>query len=278
MFQILGILIAARPAPRPTRCLGEDARLNTIPGPPFEEQHSEYVTLGMGNDHFHIAYSARNGPNCEPDITGNNVLIAVFELMDGRALIFGSGYGDRTHETLCFGARYGSDVDADLVDEILRGCLRLGDAKLVFAVPHGHVDHVNPEFVHALETRGHTFDELWVHVGDESEVRDMPAEPEAWDADEQNRICAFGSLASSCETQASDPDTISFATTVGTAFFSRREGHTPGAVDLVLQHVSGNYILLGSAPPGAAGATNCDNALYNQAIQVWNPHGNLVYQ
>ena len=252
----------------PSTCTAQDASLNTA-APPYKELVADFLPVGIGGDCFFVTYSTRENSSG----VNNNVTVSIFELLDGRVLLFGSGYGDLPV------AANSAAADAAVVDDVIRNCLSLDDTNLVFVVPHGHPDHFNPAFVHELENLGHTFDELWVHAGDLAAVQNPNPQLEPWDPDEIPLIQSFGDMRSTCESSPRDPNTVHFATTIGTIYFSHRPGHTDGAVDLILQHGSGFYIMYGSGPPGMFGSSSCDTATpYINAIQTWEAHGNVVYQ
>lgn len=227
----------------------------------------------------------------EQEFRSNNVLITVFELACNESadiLIFDTGYGCRSGETE---SEFGPLHDATLVDDIVRGCMELlGDLSVAIVVPHGHPDHINPEFIQALESLdGYTIDRIYVHV-DDLEFLGQPGfhvpgscefpgcgpeghpfscwEDKIWPFGESDCCnlkplppeinCTPPSEETDCEISAEESG-LSFRTKMGKVWLRGRDGHTPGSVDLVLEHKNDSerrFTIYGSMIPSCELNTN----------------------
>lgn len=237
-------------------------------------------------------------PEGPPVIRKNNVLMTVLELAcgeDADILVFGTGYGCRIIGEVST-AEWGPEFDAGLVNNIVRNCMGLqGPLRVAFVVPHGHPDHFNPEFIYALQgLGGYVVDRIYVHVDDEMHLNQIgmgcpgplvsaacSAACEAVNCTNNNFGCwpieTFGQpdccngapwagepicpdpTPKDCESAWDSPGVLSFRSTQGRVWFRGRDGHTPGSVDLVLDHKDGSgrqFVVWGSMIPGCQ-ASNC---------------------
>lgn len=231
----------------------------------------QYVPIGSGNKRVHVAFSTiANGSD-----RVNNVTMWVLELACSQGadiLIFGTGYGCRNN------FEFGPDTDAANVHHIIRQCIGLaGNVKLAFVAPHGHADHINPEFVHALLNAGnYTLGKIYVHADDMTAAQGISTDPDCseseWTAAELDpatgNFVSFGVMdgchpvdpSNRCQQHWNDAGVKSFDTTVGKVWFQSRDGHTPGAVDLVIDYMGDEaerYVLYGSATPCVIVGNNC---------------------
>lgn len=247
-------------------------------GPRYKELSHEVIPVGDDGDRFFVVYSSKQG------VTGeliNNVKVSLFELAseDGvrRALIFGSGYGNRRPdpEKPMVGARNTVGDDLAVIDGVLRGPMGLpAGTPIVFVVPHAHIDHINPEFLRELEANEYPVEVVWVHVDDEQPM--LTRKDFHWTEHERELVRTFGTTGASCE-QSAEEAGFALETTIGRVWFRLRPGHSPGAVDLILDHrgdADRRWVMLGSAMAGSHGAGACE---LDGIRGLFRAHGNTVF-
>lgn len=252
------LLLSPLTAQAPTPCPAGDSRLNTFL--PYEVG-SDYVPVTRDDAlGFYVVYSGRD------DVNSNGVdlnsSICILEIDPDELLIFGSGYGD----TIGPGsAQNDADFDVANVVAVVSGCLgRDPTTQTVhFVAPHGHGDHINPPFIHALEDAGFTVPDISFHQGDFALVYFHPL----WtDADKAKFVQLYDS-------GICDEEILSFDTTLGKVWFRARPGHTPGSIDLVIDvrnnpldrfEIRGSDV--GGACPDTPPGTNEDIEVHGNAL------------
>lgn len=159
-----------------------------------------------------------------------------------QALVFGAGYGD-----WCL-ASDGATCDARRTAHVLREELgmRAGSTDVRFVAPHGHMDHVNPEFLAALEAQGYRVRDIVYHAADEGLAvpAGVPVEAMAWSAAQRARLRAVESVDEIHDGPGG------FASPLGAVRFLHRPEHTPGSLDLVLEGAWGALVVRGSLHAG----------------------------
>ena len=273
---------------RPAGCGATNARENSsrtpILGGPGAIQYVPVVPGGKRKDRFHVAYSAKTGAGSPPCTNRvNNSLISVFQLTPfdrsgSDILIYGTGYGTRfLNGSPCDGAEYrarGARIDAENVADIVRRCLELrGTVKVDVVVPHSHADHINPEFLHELESMNFKVQAIMTHADDLGATRNVDVAITAADPNTsrwgslRDLIQPYGTKASvpclqTVCTERIEDSPLYYLTRQGPVWMRERGGHTPGASDLVLDIGSdtrNRIVIYGSSPPGTGPATtaNC---------------------
>ena len=237
---------------------------------------------------FYVVYSYRDadvGLRCEPNTSAeNNVGIFVLPLAPARernrVLLFGAGYGDH-----CM-ARYGAACDAGWVDYVLRNELGFEPATtdLEFAAPHGHFDHVNPEFLRALQAIGYGPVRLVYHELEGLIEPDPQAECEPQvvqypgptiEAGEQRTAMDWSGVAGTRTSLSSaEAERLVYAVErdgqpLGTATFLVDPGHGCGALDLFLEFRPGHSIAV-------RGSNQRNVAPEGELVFDLAPHGNVV--
>lgn len=242
----------------PTFCGGDDDPI-------------QFVPVGDGGNGLYVAFSTIENPST--GVRTNNVTMWVLELACGQSadiLVFGTGYGCRNT------AEFGPALDVERVNHIVRNCIGLsGTVEVAFVVPHGHADHINPEFVHTLVANGYTIDKIYVHIDDQGATKSLPAvsgcPSSVFTQVEKNPTTGifqpFGTADqcntnpdNGCEQTWSHANVKSFDTTLGKTWFRGRDGHTRGSVDLVIDYLGNEaerYLVYGSATPCTVVSNNC---------------------
>ena len=225
----------------------------------------DFIPVDCPDQGFYVVYSHRSTP-------ANNVNIFIIALDPGasgrnQVLIFGSGYGDTGIAT------FGAECDALWTDYVIRNELGFNPCRtdIELFAPHGHVDHINPEYIHKLGQLSYRFANITFHAADYNLVQTsqpnecMPGTcpitfveyqasglPEihqmAWQAGDPLRM----------GTPAFFENTIWFSP-LGTIRFDPVPGHTCGSIDLILQQPTRFVRILGSnnvcpTPPWAVGS------------------------
>jgi hypothetical protein len=272
-------------------------------------QHVQVLRSGGRTGHFGVAYSAKTKAGSEPcNERVNNALISVFELSPADpsgsdVLIYGTGYGCRfLSGGTCDGAQYqkfGAATDAANVDSIVRRCMqRAGTIKIDVVVPHSHADHINPEFLHALEALDYKVQAIMTHADDynatmrvDTSTRTACGSISRWDS-LSSLIQPYGTQSSTpclqtvCITRREDSP-LTYKALTGDIWMRERGGHTPGASDLVLDvggDPSRRILIYGSAPPGTGPSTTstCMAPICNTTLtgvrQTILAHGNVRFQ
>ncbi len=168
---------------------------------------------------FYVVYSAKQ------DESGTGIAstacIYVLPLANEEVLLFGAGWGDSSWAGW---ALHDADYDVAHVDQVIRTCLGLDPARarLRFAAPHGHPDHVNAAFVKSLERAGYVLAEIAFHEDDRDPIESMP-----WYPHQEELFHVLAGLPCGREL-------ASYASPLGRLWLTSRPGHTPGAIDLVL--------------------------------------------
>ena len=135
--------------------------------------------------------------------------------------------------------------DVAHMDEVIRGCMGLDPerAKLRVVTPHGHPDHMTVAFVRAVERAGYGVRQIAYHLGDRGWIEQLPWDP--------HHPALFTVLPS---TPCSKSLGLEFDGPTGHIWFVSRPGHTPGAVDLVMDvqgDATDRILIRGSLAGGA---------------------------
>ena len=241
-------------------CTPQSARANR-PSP--LERGADFVPI-TGDDSlgFYCVYSGKAVAPNNPGIS-NNVGMFVLPLVNGEVLLFGSGYGDPNSiveptEDAAF--------DVRRIDGILRFCMGRTPAStpIRFVAPHGHIDHINADFIRELRLRGYPIVEIAFHSADASLATSLPG----WTNADRALFRAWRNTTSSCQEELK-----SYDSPLGKLWFHLRAGHTAGSIDLVIdvRNDPGNrFVIRGS---GAAFGV-CSIAGVREGIE---PHGNIQF-
>ncbi len=246
------------PALLSTGCAATNARANQN-FPLLRD--SNFIPITPNDDlGFYVVYSSRKSPS-NPDVLGNNVGIFVFELYNNEVLVFGSGYGDRTDNPQS--AYYSAARDASYVDDVIRNCMGKNPAtlRIRFVAPHGHADHINPQFVRELKTLGYQIRDINYHQNDNNIVSPMD-----W-TNADRAVFRTMTGGSNCF----EPLRTLYSP-LGRIWFYLRSGHTSGSIDLVLDvenDPSNRVLVLGSQAGGSCGQPS------GVSLRL-TPHGNVV--
>jgi hypothetical protein len=206
---------------------------------------------------FHVVYSSRVGTG---STIVNNVGIFLFPLVGDEVLVFGCGYG------IDYRAAFDAVHDASMTDAVLRGCMGRDPAttKLRFISPHWHGDHINVEFIHAMENFGYSVVEIAYHAHDEYYIHNYYN----WRPVDEAKFLVLPDGGCAEEIH-------SYASPLGKIWFTARSGHAPGCIDAVID-VRGNprdrVVILGSV---AGGVCPDPPAGTRQTIHA---HGNTLLQ
>ncbi len=201
-------------------CALGNARLNR--GFPLE-RGEDFVPV-TGNDAlgFYCVYSGK-ASDTGPGIA-NNVGIYLIPLAKGEVLLFGAGYGDANWFV---NPTESAEHDARRVDSILRFCLGRDPERtpLRFATPHGHIDHINADFVRELRRRRYPIAEIAFHSADSNSVKNLPG----WTTADRAVFRTLRNTTAECQEELA-----SYASPLGRIWLFLRAGHTAGALDLVI--------------------------------------------
>lgn len=206
---------------------------------------------------FYVVYSARTG-------TGggivNNVGIFLFPIDNGEILIYGCGYG------MDYRAAYDAVHDAVNTDTVLRSCLGRTPAStpLRFVSPHWHGDHINVEFIHAMENLGYPVVEIAYHWSDDYYINSYYN----WRPQDEAKFLVYPDGECAEEIHG-------YVSPLGKIWFTSRSGHAPGGIDAVIDvrdNPLDRVLILGSVaggqcpqpPPGTR--------------QTITAHGNVLLQ
>ena len=206
---------------RVSACPLESARENR--GYPLERGEDFVPVTGDDGLGFYCVYSGKAVEGGGPGIS-NNVGIFLFPLVNGEVLLFGAGYGDANWFVE---PTESAGHDAARVDGLIRSCLGRTPERtpIRFLAPHGHIDHINADFVRELRRRGYPIRDIAFHSGDANAVKNLPG----WTLEDR---AAFLTLRN--DTGACQEELIAYASPLGKLWVFLREGHTSGSVDLVI--------------------------------------------
>jgi PKD repeat protein len=241
-------------------CTPGSARLNRA-GP--LERGEDFVPI-TGDDSlgFHCVYSGKAvGPN-SPGIA-NNVAIFILPLDNGEVLLYGAGYGDRNSFVT---PTADANFDVRRVDAILRFCLgRTPETTPIrFVAPHGHIDHINADFMRELRARNYPIVDIAFHAADQTAIRALPG----WTTADKALFRVLRNTTNLCQEELE-----SFDSPLGRLWFHLRAGHTPGSIDLVIDvrgDPNNRFIVRGSGEVyGACGIPGTREAI--------EPHGNILF-
>jgi len=222
------------------------------------ESSADFIPLTSDDSRgFYVAYSVRTLNGLAPN---NNVGQFLFELDGGEVLLYGSGYGNYSV------ALYNAARDAANVDSVLRGCMGKtpGSTPIRFVSPHWHGDHINPEFIHALENLGWSFVEILYHEDDDYFIRSYYN----WQPKDRAKFTLIPH-------GLCNEEILSYPSPIGKIWFVARKGHAPGAIDVVidvLDNPSDRVVVLGSTPGG-----ECPDPPEGTR-RVMKAHGNIHFQ
>jgi PKD repeat protein len=227
------------------------------------ERGEDYIPI-TGDDALGIycVYSGKAVGGGSPGLA-NNVGIFVLPLENGEVLLYGSGYGDRN--SFVEPTRDAAH-DVRRVDAIVRFCLGREPRRtpIRFVAPHGHIDHINSDFVRELRQRGYPIVDIAFHNADANTVRNLPG----WTTSDRAAFRVLRSPTGVCQEELA-----SYASPLGRIWLFLRSGHTPGSIDLVID-VRGDpqnrFVVRGS---GEIYGT-CPVPGVREAI---DPHGNVVF-
>ena len=210
---------------------------------------------------FWCVYSGKAVGEDNPGIA-NNVGIFVLPLDGGEVLIFGTGYGD---ENWMVEPTADAEFDARRVDAILRFCLGRQPelTPLRFAAPHGHIDHVNADFVRELRERHYPVREIAYHANDANSVRNLPG----WTTQDRAAFRVLWNRTGDCQEELA-----SYSSPLGRIWLFLRAGHTAGSIDLAIDvrgDTDNRFVVRGS---GEAYGT-CPVPNVREAVDA---HGNVL--
>lgn len=241
-------------------CTMGSARTNRVA--PLERGEDFVPVTGDDALGFYCVYSGKAVGGGSPGLA-NNVGIFVLPLVDGEVLLFGSGYGDQNSFVE---PTKDASYDVRRVDAILRFCLGREPERtpIRFVAPHGHIDHINSDFIRELRERGYPIVDIAFHNADGNTVRNLPG----WTSEDRAAFRTLRTTTGICQEELT-----SFDSPLGRIWFFLREGHTPGSIDLVID-VRGDpdnrFVVRGS---GEVYGT-CPIPGVREAV---DPHGNLVF-
>ncbi|NOT31827.1 MAG: PKD domain-containing protein, partial [Planctomycetes bacterium] len=228
------------------------------------ERGEEFVPI-TGDDAlgFYCVYSGKAVDTGGPGIS-NNVGIYVLPLAKGEVLLFGTGYGDANSFV---NPSEDAAHDARRVDAILRFCLGRTPERtpLYFATPHGHIDHINSDFIRELRRRRYPIADIAFHSADSNSVRNLPG----WTTADR---AAFRTLRS--QTGECQEELASYASPLGRIWLFLRAGHTAGSLDLVIDvqnDPDNRFVVRGSGESYGS----CPIPGVREAIE---PHGNALFR
>lgn len=247
------------PVQRGDGCGADDAYTNVSP-----QLKLGYDYVPVGNDdskRLYVAYSAKVGGGGG---LGNTAGIFILPLYDNEVLIFGAGYGDPEFAP-GFGALFDAETDVINVDQAIRGCMGLEPHQVIvrFVSPHGHGDHINSYFMRELRDAGYGIAEIVYHQNDNWSVTSLPG----WTSADYAVMNPIGG--SGCNVEL-----YSFESPLGHIWFTLRAGHTPGAMDLVLD-VDGdptNRVLL----RGSVAGGQCHQSPSGTQMRI-SAHGTVFF-
>jgi PKD repeat protein len=241
------------------RCAPGNARTNRVT--PLERGEDFVPVTGDDSAGFYCVYSGKAVGPGNPGIA-NNVAIFVLPLVGGEVLLFGAGYGDANSMVV---PTESAEHDARRVDALLRFCLgRTPETTPIrFVAPHGHIDHINADFIRELRARDYPIVDIAFHSADGTSVRNLPG----WTQADRTLFRTLRSGTGQCQEEL-----LSFASPLGRIWFHLRDGHTAGSIDLVIDvqnDPDNRFVVRGSG--GDFGA--CAIPGVREAIE---PHGNLI--
>jgi hypothetical protein len=221
-------------------CRATNARYNVQQQP---KTGYDYVPL-VADDSlgFWVAYSAKQN-EANTDFSGTSSIF-ILPLLGDEVLIFSGGFGDTYH--IPGGAFFDADYDVAMIKEVVRDCMGrdVATTRIRFVAPHGHPDHITVAFVRALERAGFTLAEIAYHEGDRAWIEQLP-----WLA---HHPALFNVLTG----WFCNRELLGYDSPLGRIWFTSRQGHTPGSIDLVLDLLgdpTDRVRILGSSEGGCAG-------------------------
>lgn len=255
-------------------CTAEDAASN-VAGQPLKATAADAILPGE----LYAVYSAIGNPL--DGAVDNNSVIYVLSGTGSDVLIFGMGYGNPGGDATYY---RGAEVDAladaaadvAVVDRVVTSCMgRTRDASVTLVVPHMHLDHVNQEFVSALEALGYGVERTLVHTLDENGATCgtgtsavpccgaptcNPSAP-AWGTPydppwTSETLASFETIGTSGDACADELEVFQSTSGEAWSLHSARANHTPGSLNLV--GPTAGLFVMGAAdtacqpPPGAS--------------------------
>jgi len=222
------------------RCHATSARYNVVNVPKTGYDFVPIVdddSLG-----FYVAYSAKQN-DTNTDFSSTSCMY-VLPLENDEVLVFSGGFGDTWY--IPGGAFFDADYDAAMIKQAIVGCMGrdLATTSVRFVAPHGHPDHITVAFIKALERAGLTMAEIAYQEGDRAWIEQLPWLP--------HHPALFHVLPSAPCGEPIGKPAITYASPLGTIWFTHRPGHTPGSIDLVLDVLGDptNRVLVQGSGPG----------------------------
>jgi len=233
------------------RCHATNARFNVVNLP-----KTGYDFIPINDDDslgFYVAYSAKQN-DTNTDFSSTSCMY-VLPLDNDEVLVFSGGFGDTWY--LPGGAFFNADYDVAMIKQAIVGCMGrdLASTRVRFVAPHGHPDHITVAFIKALERAGLAVIEIAYQEGDRAWIEQLPWLP--------HHPALFHVLPGSACGEPIGTPPITYASPLGTIWFTHRPGHTPGSIDLVLDVLGDptNRVLVqgsgsgGCAPPSGVTMT-----------------------
>ncbi len=217
----------------------------------------------------------------------NTSNILLLKGINDTVWIFGTGYGEETdiqfYRNNTNLTTPGAAVDANLVDSVIQNNFNISNvnAKLQFIVPHFHLDHINQEFISALENFENynlTNSNIYVHTNDSfgstcnspccgnttcNSTSNYFGAPyvSSWNSTTLSKFVAIGQQIDSCNQLI-----MSLQTSYGSwDLLKAGNQHTPGGINVANTNLKLKFL-------GAALGTECTTPNDWQIIQA---HGNI---